>query len=218
MRRFVRGFLVGTAAAVTATTVMQWRRGRAAGEVPFDRVRIWGNERLNPWLLKRGLAGGRRSEIGMIEHVGRKTGAVHLTPIHPTFTADGQVWIPVPYGEMSQWAQNIIAAGHARLQWHDTLYDLDQPEIVAAHEDPALSPLAARAAEWLDVRYLRLVRVAEVPGTFGTRQPGMETQAGMPVMEPPLDATFPLPTLDLPAEPIAEAEHETAEEREPVLV
>ena len=217
MRKFVRGFLLGTAAAMTATAVMEWRRARAAGRVPFDRLRVWGNERLNPWLLRHGMAGGRRSEIGTIEHGGRKTGTVHFTPIHPTLTAEGQVWIPLPYGELSQWAQNVIAAGRARLQLHDMLYDVDQPAIVAAHEDPALAAWAARVAEWFGVRYLRLHRVAEVPGTLQVRQPTMDVPAGMPAMEPPLDSTFRLPGMDVAPERVTELVEEAIEEREPAF-
>lgn len=217
MRRFMGGFLAGTAATATAATVMEWRRVRAAGEVPFDRLRIWGNAQANPWLLRRGLAGGRMSEIGTIEHVGRKTGTVHFSPIHPTLTADGLVWIPLPYGERSQWAQNVIAAGHARLQLHEMLYDLAEPAIVNAREFPAMSSLTARAAEWLGVRYLRLRRVAEVPGEFEVRQPGTIA----PVLtrpEPPLDAAFELPAMELPPEPAAEPDATAAGAPEPVLV
>ena len=69
------------------------------------------------------------SEIGTLEHFGRKTGTRHLTPVHPVATADG-FRIVVPLAEASQWAMNVLAAGHCRLQLHDTIFDLDEPVLV----------------------------------------------------------------------------------------
>lgn len=165
MWTFVRR--VAIAAGITAVTagVLEWRHRRLAGEAPFDRLRIVMNERVNPWLLSRGIAGGQHSEIGTIEHIGRRTGEVRRTPVHPSFV-DDQVWIPVPYGEASQWARNVLAAGHCRLEFHDLVYDLDEPRLVPAAEDPLLPRIAARTAGWLGVEYLRLHRFGERRGAL----------------------------------------------------
>ena len=47
-------------------------------------------------------------------------GTRHLTPVHPVSTADG-FRIIVPLGRSRQWARNVIAAGHCRMQLHDTV-------------------------------------------------------------------------------------------------
>lgn len=150
----VSGIVVGVAAA------LRWRRAREAGEVPFNRMRVTMNSRVNPWLIERGLAGGLHSEIATIEHIGRHTGVVHSTPVHPTFV-DDRVWIPLPYGEASQWAKNVIVAGHCRLRAHGTVYELDEPQIVPATDDPKLAKTATQVADWLGIEYLRLHRCTE---------------------------------------------------------
>jgi deazaflavin-dependent oxidoreductase (nitroreductase family) len=165
-KRLRRLTLAGVIGA-SVMTVLAWRRGRRAGEAPFGRARNAMNGRVNPWLMQHGLTGGEHSEIGTIEHVGRKTGVAHTTPVYPTFVED-RVWIPLPYGEASQWAQNVLAAGHCQLHLHGTVYRLDEPQIVPATENPMLPQLAARFAGWLGVRYLRLHRFAEPQETLAT--------------------------------------------------
>ena len=82
-----------------------WRLHRRVGTDFMNRT-------VNPWLEHSGLIGGSRSELGVIEHVGRKSGTVRLTPIHPEPIADG-FRIIVPVGERSEWARNVLAAGTA---------------------------------------------------------------------------------------------------------
>src|SRR6187455_2588109 len=82
-------------------------------------------------LLRRGLAGYGRSEIGTLEHVGRVSGVRRLTPVHPEPTPAG-FRIIVPLGVRSEWARNVVAAGHCRLLLHDQVFDLDEPAMVDA--------------------------------------------------------------------------------------
>jgi hypothetical protein len=146
------------ALAATAGLYLYWRRFPRAGT-------RWANEELNPWLVEHGWAGRGRSELGTLEHIGRKSGMRHLTPVHPVATADG-FRIVVPLAERSQWALNVLAAGHCRLQVHDTVFDLDEPVLVAPADVRDL-PAAVRWAETkLGFRYLRLHRFAERPGTL----------------------------------------------------
>jgi deazaflavin-dependent oxidoreductase (nitroreductase family) len=168
MRRWLRRLTMVGVMAGAVTTVLEWRRGRRAGEAPFGRARNAMNGRINPWLMQHGFTGGQHSEIGTIEHVGRKTGLAHTTPVYPTFIED-RVWIPLPYGHASQWAQNVIAAGHCQLHLHRSVYGLDEPQIVPPSDNPKLPRVAARFAGWLGVEYLRLHRLAE-------RQEGLATE------------------------------------------
>ena len=50
----------------------------------FPTLRHVMNERINPWLLERGYPGSEHAEIGTLEHTGRRSGSLHLTPVHPT--------------------------------------------------------------------------------------------------------------------------------------
>ena len=119
------------------------------------------NQTINPWLERRGLIGGSRGELGLIEHVGRKSGTVRWTAIHPMPTAEGYRII-VPVGEQSQWARNVLAAGHCRLRVGDQIMELQEPVL----EMPAVVPDLPRPVRalfgWLGFRYLRLRTVDTV--------------------------------------------------------
>jgi hypothetical protein len=103
--------------------------------------------------------------VGTLEHFGRKSGTRHLTPVHPVPTAEG-FRIIVPLAEDSQWAMNVLAAGHCRLQLHDTIHELDEPMLVAPVDVRELSKLTRWTATRLGFKYLRLHQFAEAPGTL----------------------------------------------------
>jgi hypothetical protein len=165
MPRFV--VFLSTAAALGAVaggSVIVWRRNPRMGSAFVNAV-------VNPGLVRRGLAGRGRSEIGTLEHVGRRSGIRRLTPIHPESTADG-FRIMVPLGTHSEWARNVLAAGHCRLQLHDLVYDLDEPMMVPAADVDDL-PLAVRAvAAALGFQYLKLRTFDVNPGTLDLARPG----------------------------------------------
>jgi deazaflavin-dependent oxidoreductase (nitroreductase family) len=170
LARFVRSAAAAVLVALGVRAVLIWRQGRQAGEAPFEGLRLAMNDHVNPWLMDRGFAGGRRGEIAMIEHVGRRSGELHRTPVAPTFTGD-DVWIPLPYGEASQWARNVIATGQCRLQVRGSVYHLDEPGIVRASDNPQLPPAVARTLDWLGIEFLRLHRFSEHAGTLD--EPGV---------------------------------------------
>ena len=120
---------------------------------------------LNPFLVERGISGAGRSELGTLEHVGRRSGLRHLTPIHPVSTPDG-FQVVVPLGPRSEWARNVLAAGHCRLQLHDTVYDLDEPVLLAAGEMADSGTPAGWILDRLGVQYLLLRRSAERAGSL----------------------------------------------------
>jgi hypothetical protein len=70
-------------------------------------------------------------------------------------TADG-FRIIVPVGEQSQWARNVLAAGHCRLVVGDRLYELDEPVLETPAEMPDLPRPVRALFGWLGFRYLRL--------------------------------------------------------------
>ena len=125
-----------------------WRRHRRAG-TNFMNLTV------NPWLERRGLVAGSRGELGVIEHVGRKSGIARRVTIHP-MPIEGGFRIIVPVGEQSQWARNVLAAGHCRLIIGDRTFELDEP-ILETPSEVAGIPRSVRALfGWLGFRYLRL--------------------------------------------------------------
>lgn len=189
MRRIVA--IIGVPAALGAVvggTVIYWRRNPRLGTRFMNVV-------VNPALLRRGLAGGKLSELGTIEHVGRSSGIRRLTLVHPEPTADG-FRIMVPLGPHSEWAHNVLAAGHCRLQLHEQVYDLDEPVMLQASDVRDL-PFAVRGVmRVLGFQYLGLRTFAVNPGTL---EP-VETA------KPPVPSVVSEPAPELPApEPVPSA-------------
>ena len=123
------------------------------------------NEVLDPFLVGRGLSGVGRSELGTLEHVGRRSGTVRRTPVHPVAEVDG-FRIVVPLGLRSEWAHNVLVNGHCRMQLHDTVYQLDEPMLLAAREMTDLPAVTRRLAGRLGFMYLRLRTFAAHAGTL----------------------------------------------------
>ncbi len=134
------------------------------------------NDVVNPVLVRRGISGSESSELGTLEHFGRRTGTRHLTPIHPVPTEDG-FRIAVPLGERSEWARNVLAAGHCRMQLRGVIHELDEPVLLAAGEVPEIAAPSAWILDRLGCQYLLLQRFAEHAGTLA--DPAQE-----PVTEP----------------------------------
>lgn len=168
--------------AIMVGLIAFWRRNPRIGSARLNRV-------VNPALLGRGVAGAGRSELCVLEHFGRHSGTRHLTPLHAVPTDDG-FRIMVPLGLKSQWAQNVLAAGHCRMQLHDVVYELDEPRLLPAGAMPELSSLTRSVTGGLGFLHLRLHTFAEHPGMLEP-EPAAEqpVEAGAPVAEPPIDAT-----------------------------
>jgi deazaflavin-dependent oxidoreductase (nitroreductase family) len=144
----VLGLLGGAVGAVA-----WWRRHPRTGAEYVNRV-------IDPWLVRSGLIEKSDGELGLVEHVGRVSGAVRMTPVHPVATADGYR-IVVPLGATSQWAQNVLAAGHCRLEVGGVVHRLDEPKLVSPISVAGIPPIAAHVLDWLGFRYLQLHRLAD---------------------------------------------------------
>jgi hypothetical protein len=156
MRRLV--LALAALALLAAGGVALWRRNPRVG---VSRM----NELVNPFLVRRGFVGGGRSELGTLEHVGRTSGTVRLTPVHPVLSEDS-IRIIVPLGLQSEWARNVLVAGHCRLQLHGTIYELDEPALLPAGAVMELPAFSRWLGDMLGIMYLRLHRFAEQPGTL----------------------------------------------------
>jgi hypothetical protein len=101
----------------------------------------------------------------------------------------------------------VLAAGRARLQTRDTIYELDRPEVVSGADAESLAPSVRRVAGERGWRYLRLHTVSRTPGTFShlDGHPAPVTRGAMVPMtvEGPFDEFLSPARLgeEVPAEP-----------------
>ncbi|MHB8892702.1 MAG: PNPOx family protein [Candidatus Limnocylindrales bacterium] len=190
VRKALGLLVVGGAIGFAANRTWRELRKPAPDQFPWLRARM--NDTVNPWLIGRGIPGGATAEIACLEHVGRKSGTTFFTPVHPAIR-DQEVLIPAPLGVGSQWARNILEAGRARLQFHETLHELDRPELITVTEAGLVPHQVAGPFDHMGWRYLRMRLVATVPGTFATHKVSMPAMDGMPVMDQPLEGSYEIP-------------------------
>jgi len=122
---------------------------------------------LNPLIVK--LAG--RRHFGMaaqIQHVGRQSGKVYLTPASARVHGDVIV-IALTFGNQSDWARNVRAAGGCTVRINGRTYHATNPEFVSREEAGPLlkatfSPLQRAGMRMLGVRqFLRLHALPAAP-------------------------------------------------------
>jgi deazaflavin-dependent oxidoreductase (nitroreductase family) len=87
---------------------------------------------LNPLV---GILAGRRFVplIARIHHVGRRSGKPYVTPTGAHVTGNTIV-IPLSFGNVSDWARNVRAAGQCVVQLGGKTYHATQPRFVDAAE------------------------------------------------------------------------------------
>ena len=66
---------------------------------------------------------------GVIHHVGRKSGTEYSTPV-VIRKAPGAIYVPLPFGEQTDWYRNSVAAGGVRATWKGRDHWLAKPTIV----------------------------------------------------------------------------------------
>lgn len=184
MRRLVR--LIVTLTALGAGAVVYLRRNPRFGTHLLNDV-------VNPFLMRQGVSRAEGTELATLEHTGRRTGMSHLALVHPV-TSGGGFRIAVPLAASSEWARNVVAAGHCRMSMGETVYRLDEPRWIEPGEVVEL-PAAVRLLERaLGLRYLWLHRLGEAPGTLEPIAVETEVAVAPSVTEPPV-AEEPVPAL-----------------------
>ena len=186
---------VGIALGVVMDRLALELRKPAAAQFPWLRARM--NDRVNPWLMARGIPGSEKAEIATLEHIGRTSGTAYFTPVHPT-VRDDTVLVPAPMGAGSQWARNVQHTGRARMQLHERLYELDRPELITVSETGMFPPPVAALSDRMGLRYVRFHVVASAPATFGTH--GTALPADGPAFGDSLEGPVEMP-VRIPFEP-----------------
>jgi deazaflavin-dependent oxidoreductase (nitroreductase family) len=94
----------------------------------------------------------------IVRHTGRTSGKAYATPIVSMKTADGFI-IPLPFGDATQWAKNLLAAGGGSIRFAGREHQIAEPRIVDRDGAAALLPPPVRfAAARLGIRQFVLVR------------------------------------------------------------
>jgi hypothetical protein len=131
----------------------------------LDRVRAFNRRRLNPRTL--GLAGRRGVYFHALQHVGRRSGRVYLTPLEALPIGDAFV-IPMTYGVRADWARNTLAAGGAILLREGQALSLARPRVVRLRDVSAALPLVERLGlRALGVSELLWLERAHLPACEG---------------------------------------------------
>ncbi len=202
MRRVIR--LLAIVAAISGAIWLDNARKRAeeSGEPLGDVLRrdfkAFMSHRFDPMVMRFGLAGGERSIWGVVEQTGRTTGTVYHTPVYP-LVAEDQIFIRLPFGADVDWSRNIRAAGHCRLQFHETIYELDEPAVVGPRECELVPERLQGLLERTGRKYLRLHILDQAPGTFAhapaeAAKPPLDVHGEHLEMVPPAHEAEPAPT------------------------
>jgi deazaflavin-dependent oxidoreductase (nitroreductase family) len=117
---------------------------------------------MNPSQMRT--AGTPGAYAGIIRHRGRTSGRAYQTPVGVVATDDGFV-IGLPYGQRTQWARNVLAAGSATLVTEGRTWLVDHAELVPTDEViDAFGSSDRRGFRLLRTdQCLRLHRVGEAP-------------------------------------------------------
>lgn len=86
-----------------------------------------------------------------LEHIGRKSGAAHRTPLM-AFRHGDTITIALTYGPDVQWLKNLRAAGGGRMHWRDQMLYLGPPRDLATEDGLGRMPQPVRTL--LDVTAL----------------------------------------------------------------
>lgn len=111
------------------------RRNEPAMPLPRWLARI--NKRVfNPLEIRRGAR-------PVLIHVGRSSGKTYRTPLDAHPLSDGYVFIPM-YGPRTDWLQNVLVAGAARLAIGGKEIELESPRLVRKRDVWPLLPPATK--------------------------------------------------------------------------
>ena len=95
----------------------------------------------------------------ILRHTGRKSGTAYATPVVALRTHDG-FFVPLPFGDATQWAKNFFAAGGGAIKYAGREYRVVEPRIVEREEIADRLPRLVRfASRRLGIRQFVAVRI-----------------------------------------------------------
>jgi deazaflavin-dependent oxidoreductase (nitroreductase family) len=105
------------------------------------------------------MAGSRLFPLwAILRHTGRTSGKPYATPVVALRTPDGFI-IPLPFGDATQWAKNLFAAGGGSIRFAGREHTIEEPRIVDREAiAPHLPRVVRFAARRLGLRQFVTVR------------------------------------------------------------
>jgi len=106
---------------------------------------------LNP-IIDR-LAGRRHVPIAQLQHIGRRTGRTYVTSVGARLTS-GVVLVPLTFGNQSDWARNVHAAGGCSVQINGAAYHVLHPQFLDVTDAEPATRVSFHAVERLVFKVL----------------------------------------------------------------
>lgn len=107
---------------------------------------------LNPFIRRH--AGNTGVPVfGLVRHRGRRSGRVFATPV-ATRPIPGGFVIPLTFGSLSDWCQNVLTADGCTIRWNGAEYPMTKPEIIEAVSLPVEIQAAFSFPERLQLRLM----------------------------------------------------------------
>lgn len=90
--------------------------------------------------IAKPLAGRRWFPLwAIVRHTGRTSGKAYATPVVALHTPDGFL-IPLPFGDATQWAKNLFAAGSGSIRSAGREHQIAEPRIIDREDAAAYLP------------------------------------------------------------------------------
>ncbi len=109
--------------------------------------------------LARPIAGKRWFPFyAVLHHTGRTSGTAYATPVVALRAAGGFI-VPLPFGDATQWARNLFAAGGGSLTFAGRQYRISEPRVIDRVDAGSVLPAVVRfLAARLGLRQFVVVR------------------------------------------------------------
>lgn len=102
-----------------------------------DLLRRFNKHILNPLTLR--FAGGSIGPYSVVQHVGRRSGRVYVTPVVARLFGE-HFFIPLPYGADVDWCRNVLDAGQGTIEYQGRPYEAVAPEVIGPQDGLAAFP------------------------------------------------------------------------------
>ena len=127
MRRLCSTMVKVAVGAIVLVAVTFFMGMRLKSPLVQDQVRRFNKKVGNPKQMQ--MAGQPGAWTSVVRHVGRASGTAYETPVEAHATDDGFL-ISLPYGAVTDWVKNVLAAGCATLVREGETIEVDKPELV----------------------------------------------------------------------------------------
>lgn len=195
------GFAIGLGTFVAWLVYLRGNARPTERGILHPRLRRFTIDRLNPFLLGHGLAGGGRPWSVLVHH-GRVSGRVIETPVIAEPVEGGFV-VPLPYGAGVDWIRNLQAAGGGQVRFRGETVAIEAPTVLELPEAAAeLRP--GEVAIWRLVgidRLAFLARATVPPAPIAESVPAAVAPPVPAAVQAPVEPEAPIEPEAPPAEP-----------------